>query len=62
MRIRTTVILFLALGPTTLCRAQQAPVLSADEVIAKLIDRNIQRDKLGAGYTGTRRYVLENER
>jgi hypothetical protein len=62
MRIRTAVILFLALGPTTLCRAQEAPILSADEVIARVIDRNAQRDKLGAGYSGSRRYVLENER
>jgi hypothetical protein len=62
MRIRTAVILFLALAPTTLCRAQEAPILSADEVIARVIDRNAQRDKLGAGYSGSRRYVLENER
>jgi Outer membrane lipoprotein-sorting protein len=62
MRIRTAVILFLTLAPTTICRAQEAPILSADEVIAKLIDRNAQRDKLGAGYAGSRRYVLENER
>ena len=61
MRIRTTVILFLALGPTSNCCAQEAPILSADEVIAKLIDHNSQRDKLGGGYTGSRRYVLENE-
>jgi hypothetical protein len=62
MRIRTAVILFLTLAPTTICRAQEAPILSADEVIAKLIDSNAQRDKLGAGYAGSRRYVLENER
>jgi hypothetical protein len=62
MRIRTAVILFLALGPTTRCRAQEAHILSADEVIARVIDRNAQRDKLGAGYSGSRRYVLENER
>jgi hypothetical protein len=62
MRIRTAVILFLALGPTTICRAQESPVLSGDEVIAKVIDHNSQRDKLSGGYTGSRRYVLENER
>ena len=62
MRIRTAVILFLALGLTTICRAQEAPTLYADEVIAKLIDHNSQRDKLGGGYTGSRRYVLENQR
>ena len=62
MRIRTAVILFLALGPTTICRAQEAPILYVDEVIAKLIDHNSQRDKLAGGYTGSRRYVLENHR
>ncbi len=62
MRIRTAVILFLALGPTTICRAQQAPILNSDEVIAKLLDHSSQRDKLGGGYTGSRRYVLENHR
>jgi len=62
MRIRTAVILFLALGPTTICRAQKAPIPNADEVIAKLIDHNSQRDKLGGGYTGSRRYVLDNQR
>lgn len=62
MRIRTAVILFLALGPTTICRAQEAPIPNADEVIAKLIDHNSQRDKLGGGYTGSRRYVLDNQR
>ena len=40
---------------------RKLPILSADEVIAKLIDHNSQRDKLGGGYTGSRRYVLENE-
>jgi hypothetical protein len=60
MRIRTAVILFLVLGPLTICRAQEAPIFYADEVIAKLVDHNSQRDKLGGGYTGSRRYVLEN--
>jgi Outer membrane lipoprotein-sorting protein len=62
MRIRTIAILFLALGSIASCYAQQAPVLGADDIIAKLIDHNSQRDKLGGGYTGSRCYVLENER
>jgi hypothetical protein len=62
MKIRTAVILLLALGSTTIAHAQQTPILDADEVIAKLVDRNSQRDKLGDGYTGSRRYVLENQR
>lgn len=62
MKIRTAVILLLALGSTTIAHAQQAPILDADEVIAKLVDHNTQRDKLGDGYSGSRRYVLENQR
>lgn len=62
MRIQTAVILFLAMVPTTICRAQQAPSLTADEVVAKVIDHNLQRDKSAGGYSGSRRYVLENHR
>ena len=60
MRIRTAVILLLSLGSTGLCHAQESPILNADDVITKLIDHNGQRDKLGGGYTGSRRYVFEN--
>jgi len=62
MRIRTAVILLGVLGSTTICRAQNPPILSADDVIAQLTDHNSQRDKLGGGYIGTRRYILENQR
>jgi len=62
MKIRIAVILLGALGSTTICRGQQAPIVYADEVIAKLIDHSSQRDTLAGGYTGTRRYVLENQR
>jgi len=60
MRIRTAVILLGALGSSTICRAQNPPILYADDVIAKLTDHNSQRDKAGGGYIGTRRYILEN--
>lgn len=62
MRIRTIVILCLTLGLTTRCQAQQAPTLGAEEIIVRLMDRNGQRERLQAGYTGTRRYVLENQK
>lgn len=62
MSTRTAVILFLVLGPVAICRAQDTPILYADEVIAKVVDHNTQRDQLGGGYTGSRRYVLENHR
>ncbi len=61
MRIRTAVILLGALGSTTICRAQNTPILYADDVIAKLTDHNSQRDKLGGGYSGSRHYVFENQ-
>ncbi len=61
MRIRIAVILLGALGSTTICRAQNPPILYADDVIAKLTDHNSQRDKLGGGYSGSRRYVFENQ-
>ena len=62
MRIRTIVILCLALGSITRCHAQQAPKIDANEIIARLTDRNNQRERLQSGYTGTRRYVLENQK
>lgn len=62
MKIRTTVILFFALGSITVCHAQQPPVPGADDIIARMLDRNSQREKLQGGYSGTRRYVLENEK
>jgi hypothetical protein len=60
MKMRIVVVLMLALGITTKCLAQHAPGLVAEDVIAKLMDRTSQRERLGAGYTGTRQYVLEN--
>jgi hypothetical protein len=61
MQMRTSILLLLALAPT-MCRAQQPAFLGADDVVSKVADHNSQRDKLGAGYSGTRRYVLENQR
>ena len=40
--------------------AQQLP--SADEVVAKMIERDSQRHAALRGYTAVRRYVLENQR
>ncbi|MGB8324212.1 MAG: hypothetical protein WCE52_14735 [Candidatus Acidiferrum sp.] len=62
MRIRTIVILCLALGSISQCQAQQVPTLGVNEIIARLMDHNSQRERLQAGYTGTRRYVLENQK
>jgi hypothetical protein len=36
--------------------------LSADEVMARVFERDSQRESLGRGYSGIREYVLENHR
>jgi hypothetical protein len=36
--------------------------LSADEVIARVLERGRQRESLGGGYRGSREYVLDNHR
>ena len=38
------------------------PLPTADEVVARMIARDSQRQSALYGYTGTRRYVLENKR
>jgi len=43
-------------------QAPAAPSLSADEVMAKVIERDSQRESLGGGYSGKREYVLDNHR
>ena len=62
MRIQSAVVLLFSLGFTGLCHAQEPPTLYAVDAITKLADHNSPREKLGRGYTGTRRYVLENHR
>jgi len=60
MKILSILTLFLALGWITPCQAQQTPVLGADDIIARMLYRNNQREKLQGGYNGSRRYLLEN--
>ncbi|HEY1471764.1 MAG TPA: hypothetical protein VGF61_22185 [Candidatus Acidoferrum sp.] len=62
MKTRTVVILLLALGSAKLTHAQQAPMPNAEDIVAKLMEHNSQRDKLGSGYTGNRHYVLQNQK
>jgi len=62
MRIRTafaTCLLSLISG--TGAQAQERPTMHANEVIARLMAHDADREKLGGGYTGRRRYVLENQ-
>ncbi len=43
-------------------QAPAASSLSADEVMAKVFERDSQREALGAGYSGNREYALYNHR
>jgi len=62
MRMQSAVTLILALVSTSICSAETAPSINADDVITKVTEHNSQREQLGGGYTGTRRYVLENDK
>jgi len=53
----------LALLPTALvCQNAEQQKIQADEVIDRMSARDIQRDALSGGYSGNRRYLLENDR
>ena len=63
MRIQIVApICLLSLIFAVQARAQETPVVHADEVIARLVAHDATREKLGGGYTGYRRYTLENQR
>jgi hypothetical protein len=55
-------LFFLVLAGTMAAQelGQQPP--SADDVVAKMMERDNQRQAASHGYTATRRYVLENSR
>jgi hypothetical protein len=62
MKTRTVAILLLALGSAKLIHAQQTPMPYAEDIIAKMLEHNSLRDKSGAGYTGSRHYLLQNQK
>jgi len=60
MRILLICTLFVSLAPAFGSQAVQRAT-TADEVMAKVFARDRQREKASQGYTGTRRYIFENE-
>lgn len=62
MRIPILCALLISLNSGALCRAQGPPVSSADDIVARMVARDRQRENLGGGYSGSRHYVLENHR
>jgi len=61
MRFRILISAFLACASVPLIgQATAAPSPSADEVIARMFARDVQRETAAGGYTGNRQYVLDN--
>ena len=58
----TICALLFVLTPTLICQQLEQPGIAADEVIGRMLARDIQREALSQGYSGMRRYRLENER
>ena len=54
-------ILFCATLPL-LGQASTAASLSADQVMAKVFERDSQREAMGGGYSGSREYILDNHK
>src|SRR5208337_5224011 len=55
-------VLLLCSASPAFGQAADPPTLSADEVVARMVTRDAQRESLGQGYTGNRRYILDNQR
>lgn len=63
LTMRVLVVIGALLLPCSSPDFGQAPLpsdLSADEVVARMFARDTQRESLEGGYTGNRRYVLDN--
>jgi len=54
--------LLVCLAVPLVGQAPAATSLSADEVMAKVFERDSQREALSAGYSGSRKYALYNHR
>jgi hypothetical protein len=54
--------LLFALTPGLIGQQVEQPGIQADEVTGRMLARDMLRESLSQGYSGTRRYLLENER
>src|SRR5271157_243880 len=54
--------LLLLLTTPAFGQAPETLALSADEVVARMVTSDAQRERLGRRYTGNRRYILDNQR
>lgn len=53
---------FIAYSIVAAGQVTAPPTTNADEIMAKVFVRDRQREKISQGYSGHRRYVLENEK
>jgi len=54
--------LLVSVTPALVCQDAEQKGISADEVIGRMFARDVQRETLSGGYSGNRRYLLENDR
>jgi hypothetical protein len=54
--------LLLSSVPTAFCQTDGSSAAAADQVVARMFARDVQREMLTGGYAGSRRYVLDNQR
>ncbi len=62
MKSFTICALLLAVTPALIGQQVEQQGMQADEVIGRMLARDIRRDALSQGYAGLRRYLLENAR
>lgn len=55
-------VVFFFLTPTVYGQTAESANGSADELMAKVFERDTEREKLSQGYSGSRHYVFDNER
>ena len=55
-------LLFMCVIPVAVGQGPQKPLLDANEIMARVLLRDTQRESESGGYAGHRRYVFENER
>ncbi len=48
--------------PKAFCQTEGSSAPAVDQVVARMFARDVQREMLIGGYTGSRRYVLDNQR
>ncbi len=62
MKTLITLLLFVSFIPAIGSQAQDQPLTDANEVMAKVLVRDNQREQQSGGYAGYRRYIFDNEK